>query len=314
MKTSAVTTEDLARSVIAVPPLARRNDMSLDPGENRRLVEHLGRGGVSTLLYGGNANLYNVGVSDYGALLDLLEECAPEDAWMIPSIGADFGKALDQAAILRGRAFPTAMVLPLASPLTTPGVAGGLRRLADAYGRPLIVYVKAEGYLTPGEVAALVKDGVACAVKYAIVRKDPKNDAFLAELVQKAGIGRIVSGIGERPAIDHLTVFGLTGFTSGSVCVAPALSSAILAALKSGDIAAASRLRESFLPLEDLRDLHSPIRVLHEAVRLAGVAGTGPLYPFLSNIEDRQVLDSIGAAARELFNKNLAFGERSAAQ
>jgi len=54
--------------------------------------------------------------------------------------------------------------------------------------------------------------------------------------------------------------------------------------------------------------------VLHEAVRLAGVAGTGPLYPFLSNIEDRQVLDSIGAAARELFNKNLAFGERSAAQ
>ena len=40
----------------------------------------------------------------------------------IPSIGADFGKAANQAAILRERAFPTAMVLPLSFPATPAGL------------------------------------------------------------------------------------------------------------------------------------------------------------------------------------------------
>ena len=38
------------------------------------------------------------------------------------------------------------------------------------------------------------------------------------------------------------------------------------------------------LPLEDLRDELSPIRVLHEAVTLAGIADMGPMLPHLSNL------------------------------
>ena len=44
--------------------------------------------------------------------------------------------------------------------------------------------------------------------------------------------------------------------------------------------------RAQFLPLENLRDAHSPIRVLHEAVTLAGIADMGPMLPMLSNIAE----------------------------
>ncbi|HET9148631.1 MAG TPA: dihydrodipicolinate synthase family protein, partial [Acetobacteraceae bacterium] len=109
MKTSPVQPADLSRSVISVPPFARNDDLSINRAENRRLIRHLEAGGVRTLLYGGNANFYHVGTSEYPAVLDVIEQEAGADSWVIPSIGPDFGRMLDQARILRGRGFPTAM-------------------------------------------------------------------------------------------------------------------------------------------------------------------------------------------------------------
>jgi dihydrodipicolinate synthase/N-acetylneuraminate lyase len=285
MKTQAVTFADLSGSVLAVPPLARNADLSLNRAANGALIKHIEGGGITTLLYGGNANFYHVGVSEYPALLDLLAESAAPGTWVIPSVGPDFGRMLDQAAVLRTRSFPTAMVLPATFPSTVAGAENGLRRFADAFGKPIIVYIKAEGYLTPESVKRLVDAGVVAGVKYAIVREDPLKDQFLSKLVELVDRRYIVSGIGERPAIVHLRDFGLAGFTTGSGCVGPRGSTAILAALKKKDYARAEALREAFIPLEDQRDGLSPIRVLHEAVRLAGIADTGPILPLLSNIE-----------------------------
>jgi dihydrodipicolinate synthase/N-acetylneuraminate lyase len=134
-------------------------------------------------------------------------------------------------------------------------------------------------------VKQLVDSGVVAAIKYAIVRPDPTQDPFLSQLVELVDRKYIVSGIGERPVITHLRDFGLNGFTSGSVCVAPRGSTAILAACKRRDWDTAARLRAAYIPLEDARDAYSPIRVLHEAIRLAGIAETGPILPLLSNIE-----------------------------
>jgi dihydrodipicolinate synthase/N-acetylneuraminate lyase len=306
MKTSAVTSADLGKSILSVPPLARAADFSVSDVENRKLVNHLKQGGVSTFMYGGNANFYNISVGEYDGVLTQLESWVGEDDWVIPSIGADYGKALDQVNILKHRDFPTAMALPLNFPATPAGVAGGVRRLADAYGKPLIVYVKSDTYLTPRLIADLLADGVACAIKYAVVRQNPSIDAFLSELVGYVGTDRIISGIGERPAIEHLMEFKLSGFTSGSVCVAPALSTAMLKALQAGDVATASNIREKFIALEDLRDEYSPLRILHEAVRLAGIADTGPIYPFLSNIDDPKVLADLETAAKKLLRANNA--------
>lgn len=313
MKTTAVTKADLERSVLAVPPLARKADFALDREQNGKLVRYLEAGGVSTLIYGGNANFYNLGVSDYGATMDALAELAGPETWVVPSVGPDFGKALDQAAVLRDGKFPTAMVLPLAFPATSRGAAIGIRKIAERLGRPVIAYLKAESNMEPGDMGALAKEGALCGIKYAVVRKDPAQDDFLRRILDAVGHDLVISGIGERPAIEHLRGFKLTGFTSGSVCVAPRLSTALLAALKAKDYVKASELREPFMALEDFRDTFSPIRVLHAAVTLAGIADMGPMLPMLSEIADPAHLDAIAGVARVLRSKDEAFGTRRAA-
>jgi dihydrodipicolinate synthase/N-acetylneuraminate lyase len=285
MKTDAVTFADLGASVLAVPPLARKADLTVNKEANTALIRHIEAGGVSTLLYGGNANFYNIGLYEYAAIVDELAEIAAPKTWVIPSVGPDFGKMLDQAALLKSRKFPTVMALPMTFPMTPAGSVTGLRRFAEAFGRPIIVYIKAEGYLTPEGVKTLVDSGAVAAIKYAIVRTDPLKDPFLTKLVDLVDRRYIVSGIGERPCITHLRDFGLNGFTSGSVCVGPRGTTQILAALKRQDYDTAAKIRERYIALEDCRDAYSPIRVLHEAIGLAGIADMGPILPLLTNLE-----------------------------
>ena len=66
--------------------------------------------------------------------------------------------------------------------------------------------------------------------------------------------------------------------------VAPRLSRAMREAMRAGRSDEAEHIRAIFKPLEDLRNAINPIRVLHEAVRLAGIAETGPLLPLLTNV------------------------------
>lgn len=304
LKTSPVTADDLGASVIAVPPLALRPDLTPDVEENRKILGYLNAGGVTSYLYGGNANFYAIPVSEYGTALDLLEEITPNDTWTIPSVGADYGKALDQARMLKDRLFPTAMLLPMQAPVTPEGVATGVRRLSDAMGKQLIVYLKSEEYLSAGLLQKLHDDGVVCSIKYAIERPNPRVDNFLRELIDRVGTELLVSGIGERTVIDHLGHFGLKCFTSGSVCIAPRISMAFLGAVRKRGREQALVLWDKFVPLENLRDAHSPIRVLHEAVRLAGIADTGPMMPYLSNISDPLLCAEIEKAATDLLQAN----------
>ncbi len=109
----------------------------------------------------------------------------------------------------------------------------------------------------------------------------------------------MISGIGEQPAIVHLNDFGLGGFTSGCVCVYPSQSQQMLKHLVQGEIEAAERIRQFFSPLENLRNEINPIRVLHEAVRIAGVADTGDLLPLVSNLCD-QNRSRIAAALKQM--------------
>jgi dihydrodipicolinate synthase/N-acetylneuraminate lyase len=284
LKTSAVAAVDLARSVIAVPPLARFPDLQLNAAANRALIRHLEAGGVTTLLYGGNANFYNIGLYEYAAVLDFLEREVSADTWVIPSAGPDFGKLIDQARVLKDRAFPTAMVLPQTFPATPDGSEAAIHRFAETFGRPIVVYLKSENFLSPAHVARLVNAGVVAGIKYAVVRQDPTQDPFLHELLEVIDRNLVISGIGERPAPAHMRHFGLVGFTSGSVCIGPRGSTLLLGALNARDWPRAEALRAAYLPLEDLRDALSPIRVLHEAVTLAGIADMGPILPQLSNI------------------------------
>lgn len=299
MNTEPITPETLAGSVIAVPPLARDADLSLNIPENDKQIRHLEAGGVTTLLYGGNAILYHIALSDYADLVDMLAEAAGDDTLMIPSVGPGYGTMMDQATILRDMPFPTAMILPTRDVVTPAGVATAVRHFVERINRPAVLYIKHDGYIDVARVKQLMDDGLLSWIKYAVVRDDTADDDYLRDLVDTVGPSRIVSGIGEQPAITHLRDFGLTSFTSGCVCLAPRLSMQMLRAIQSNDFDRAEEIRRVFAPLEDLRNGINPIRVLHTAVALAGIAATGPLMPLLCEVSDEEAT-AIGTAAKRL--------------
>src|SRR5215470_8665608 len=142
MKT--ITPQDLS-GVFAVPPLARRNDSkrTIDFDQNERIAKHIVDGGVSRLLYGGNAFLYHITVAEFEALLEWLSSTT-HDLWLIPSIGPSFGRAIEQAELLRKHSFPVAMMLPCADPRDAVGLERGFREIADSANAKLILYLKDE--------------------------------------------------------------------------------------------------------------------------------------------------------------------------
>ena len=300
-----LTPESLTASVLAVPPLARNGDLSLNESENVRLFRHIEAGGVRTLLYGGNANFYHLPLSEYEQVLALLEAHAGAQTLVIPSAGPAFGTMIDQAKVLRRHRFPTVMILPQVGITTSAGVAAGIARFVRVAGIPALLYIKHDGYIDVPDVKRLADGKLISGIKYAVVREDPARDDYLRRLVDVVDRRMIISGIGEQPAVTHLRDFRLGGFTSGCVCVAPSLSVRMLAAIRAGNWREAERIRGIFKPLEDLRNATSPIRVLHEAVRLAGIAETGPLLPLLSNV-DAADHPAIQQSARRLLEADRA--------
>src|SRR5260370_18352048 len=305
MKTTSVLPEDL-RGVFAVPPLARNSseDRSLDFTQNDLIVTHITDGGITRLIYGGNAFLYHITLSEYEQLLEWLS-CIVGECWIIPSVAPSFGQAMDQAALLRKHDFPCAMILPCGDPRDPAGLERGYREIAGTADTQLLVYLKDENnFGTDKEagldaVARLVADGICIGIKYAVVRNDPSRDSYLEALLARVDRKLVISGIGERPAGIHMRDWKLPGFTTGSGCIAPHLSQMLFAACEREDFETALELREQFLPLEDFRDHCGPASVLHHATELAGIAQTGQVPPYVSPMLAEQ-LKQLAPVARDL--------------
>jgi dihydrodipicolinate synthase/N-acetylneuraminate lyase len=296
--------------IYPVPPLARRNDAkrSLNIPENEKFFHFLRDGGITRFVYGGNAFLYQITLAEYAELTHWLGGLTSQ-ATIIPAVGPSYGRAIDQAPLIRRYKFPSVLVLPTGDPRDAAGLERGLREIADSCGVPLSLYVKRESDfgddLNAGidVIGRLVDSKVCVSIKYAVVRKDPAVDPYLSALLQRVDRSRIISGIGERPAIVHLRNFGLAGFTTGSGVIAPKLCRALLDACARKDYEQAENLRAAFLPLEDLRDEWGPPRVIHAAVALAGIAETGPIPPFVSDLSTAQK-DRLRPVAKQLLSRN----------
>jgi dihydrodipicolinate synthase/N-acetylneuraminate lyase len=305
MKTTPISASDW-QGVFPVPPLARRHDAarSIDWDANQKLLDHMTTGGLTRFLYGGNAFLYHVTLAEYEELLAWLQQ-QPDPLWMIPSAGPSYGRLMDQAQLLKRTAFPCVMHLPCGDPRDAAGLETGLNEFVQAAGMPVIVYLKEENSFGADRAAGLaaigrlVETGACAGIKYAVVREDPSADPYLRQLLDTVDASIVLSGIGERPAIRHLRDFGLPGYTTGSGCIGAHATQSLFNALQNSDFAAASAIREHFLPLEDLRDAHGPARVLHAAVQLAGLAETGSIPPFLTQLPE-SLLPQVQQAARSL--------------
>jgi len=305
MRTGAISTNDL-RGVFAVPPLARTDnaERSIDFVQNNQIVKHIHGGGITRLIYGGNAFLYHVRLNEFAQLVEWLN-CLPDDVLVIPSVGPAYGLALEQAARLRAYRFPCAMILPSNDPRDAKGLERGYREIGKQADTRLIIYLKEETSFGPDRdagieaVARLIDDEVCLGIKYAIVRPDPLQDPYLEALLARVDPRFVISGIGERPAVTHLRDWKLSGFTTGSGCIAPTLSQLLFLACEEGHFETALNLREHFIPLEDLRDLWGPAKVLHHATELAEIAITGTLPPYVSTLSEEQ-REAILPAAKKL--------------
>src|SRR5262245_33228613 len=143
MRRQPIVLDDLC-GVFAVPPLARRGDTQrIHEAQNNRVVQHIVGGGITRLLWGGNAFLYHVTLADYESLLAWMTTL-PDRVWAIPSIGPSFGRAIDQVPLIRAQGFPTAMLLPCNDPRDAEGLERGVRELSASAGIPLILYLKEE--------------------------------------------------------------------------------------------------------------------------------------------------------------------------
>jgi dihydrodipicolinate synthase/N-acetylneuraminate lyase len=295
-----------AEGLYAVPPIPRKGDgrrtLNLDAAE--LVARHIEAGGITRFLYGGNAFLYHASLDEFDAMIGWLAGF-PSTRIAIPSIGPSFGRAIDQARILKRHRFQAVMMLPCGDPRDAAGMEAGLREIADAAGSPLILYLKSEDAFGSDKAAGLdaigrlVDSGVALAIKYAVVLSDPRADAYLGALLWRVDKDRVISGMGERPAIVHLRDFKLAGMTTGSGCIAPKMCRRFYEACRRGDWKAAETLRAGFMPIEDLRDAWGPARVLHHATQLAGIAVAGPIPPYVSPLADAQV-KQLGPVARAL--------------
>ena len=305
MMSGPITLQDVA-GVFAVPPLPRRPDrrrsLNLDAAEC--VARHIEAGGITRFLYGGNAFLYHVTLDEYESLLDWLAGFA-DTRWPIPSVGPSFGRAIDQARLVRHHAFRTAMLLPCNDPRDARGMEAGVREIADAAGVPLILYLKSDaGFGNDKEagldaIGRLVDDGIAVAIKYAVVLDDPRRDPYLDALLRRVDRHRVISGMGERPALVHMRDFALPGLTTGSGCIAPHMCTALFDRANEKDWQRAEELRSQFMPLEDLRDRWGPARVLHHATELASIAPTGPIPPYVSPL-GAKLLQELAPVARAL--------------
>ena len=299
MDTSNHFAERIRQSVIAVPPLARDQDGVMDPTENRKLISHIENGGVNFLLYGGNAVFYHLRMSEYASTLKMLVDNAASETVIVPSVGPTFGLMMDHADVLADFQFPTVMILPQRDITDPQGIVRGIRAFTAKYEKPVVLYMKFENWLPTEAVKSLFDEGLISWIKYAVVRDNPSVDEELKRLVDVVPTERIVSGIGEQPAIIHMRDFGLGGYTSGCVCVAPGRSMEMMRAIHEQRWDDAEAIRAQFEPLEDLRNEINPIRVLHAAVSTAGIARTGLIQPLLSPLSDENE-GRVAAAADKL--------------
>jgi len=296
--------------VFAVPPLARGDDAnrSLDLEQNNLIVRHIVNGGITRFIYGGNAFLYHLTLDEYEQLLEWLSGFSA-DLLVIPSAGPSFGRAMDQASLLRKYQFPCVMMLPCGDPRDAAGIERGYREFAETAKTKLLVYLKGhDNFGTDREagldaIARLVDDGICVGVKYAVVRDDPARDSYLDALLKRIDRGFVISGIGERPAVIHMRNWKLPGCTTGSGCIAPRLSQLLFDACAGGEFGQAEQLRAGFLAHEDLRDQWGPARVLHSAIQLAGIARTGPVPPYVSVLSDAEDAQ-LAPVARALIELN----------
>lgn len=264
---------DALAEVVAIPVTPFTSEDTIDAVAHRALLRRLLDGGVRTLTPNGNTGeYYALSPEERRAVTEMTTEEAAGRATVLVGVGLDVPTAV--AAAEHARAVGAGMVMvhqPVHPYVSQDGWIAYHRAIADAVPELGVVpYIR--NPLLGGE--SLASLGELCpnviGAKYAV-----PDAACFAAFARDAGLERFVwvAGLAELYAPSYFAG-GATGFTSGLVTVAPAVSLGMLDALRAGDFAAAMKIWERIRPFEELRAAQQSadnVTVVKEALASLGL-------------------------------------------
>ncbi|MEU2773700.1 dihydrodipicolinate synthase family protein [Streptomyces sp. NPDC007162] len=238
--------------VVAIPVTPFTEDGSVDQDAHRALLRRLLDGGIRTLTPNGNTGeFYALAPEERRLVTELTLDEAGDRAVVLVGVGHDLPTAVASARHARERGAQMVMVhQPVHPYVSQAGWVDYHRAIAQSVpGLGVVPYVR-NAQLTGARLAELAD---ACpnviGVKYAV-----PDAAKFAAFARDAGLDRFVwvAGLAEPYAPSYFSA-GATGFTSGLVNVAPAVSLNMIEALRSGDYPAAMKVWEQIRRFEELR-------------------------------------------------------------
>ncbi|MEU6667212.1 dihydrodipicolinate synthase family protein [Streptomyces sp. NPDC046727] len=259
--------------VVAIPVTPFAADGSVDTGTHRALLRRLLDGGIRTLTPNGNTGeFYALTPEERRLVAEVTVEEAGERAAVLVGVGHDVPTAV--ASARHARDLGAAMVMvhqPVHPYVSMAGWVDYHRAIAEAVpGLGVVPYIRNDRL--PGARLAELADHCpnVIGVKYAV-----PDAARFAAFARDAGLDRFVwvAGLAEPYAPSYFSA-GATGFTSGLVNVAPAVSLNMIEALRSGDYPAAMKIWEQIRRFEELRAAQGSannVTVVKEALAALGL-------------------------------------------
>ncbi|MFH9662215.1 dihydrodipicolinate synthase family protein [Streptomyces sp. NPDC017248] len=259
--------------VVAIPVTPFAADGSVDTAAHRALLRRLLDGGITTLTPNGNTGeFYALTPEERRLVAETTAAEAGGRAAILAGVGHDLPTAIASARHARDLGAGMVMVhQPVHPYVSAAGWVDYHRAIAEAVPElgvvPYIRNAQLPGARL-GELAGHCPNVIG--VKYAV-----PDAARFAAFARDAGLDRFVwvAGLAEPYAPSYFSA-GATGFTSGLVNVAPALSRTMLAALRRGDYPAAMKVWERIRRFEELRAAHGNadnVTVVKEALAALGL-------------------------------------------
>lgn len=218
------------------------------PARLAPIVARCAAAGVDALTVNGNTSeFYGLSFAEAERMQAEVPALVAGRARVVAGIGRSVGEAVRLASRAKADGADAVMVHQPPDPFVSPrGVEAYVRRVAEAAGLPVVLYLRNPG-IGDAAIAALCTLPGIMAVKWA----SPDLMA-LARAIRAAPEVLFVCGLAE-PWAPPMAALGARGFTSGLINVAPERPVAILSAIRAGDFAQANALIAEIGAFEALR-------------------------------------------------------------